>query len=251
MRLGLALSALLFTSGILLPLLLIAWLAAGALIATSAGMTLVHSGSLEEEVFAGCVRIAAAVDVVVLVAICLAWIARLAKASFFTLGAGWFIRYPVPLSGLALLAALGAVTAFAGNRASAAAQYTTTIVVLANTYFFAVLTVAGTVIALHLGWSRFRSWTVASAYRTGAWTMFFTFAGLAGLAVQQLDWKNAPAAELRAQIDLDPLRNAESVIELQRAALCIAASEALEAGADCAACATAATPPECARALGR
>lgn len=257
MRLGFTLSALLFTYGVLLPLLLIAWLAVGALIATSAGVTLVHSGSLEEDVFAGCVRIAAALDVAVLVAICLAWIARLARASFFTLGAGWIIRHPVPLSALGLLAALGAVTAFAGHRASAAGQYATTIVVLANTYFFAALTVVWTLIAVVVAWSRLRRWTVASAYRTGAWTMIFAFAGLGGLAAQRLDWEQAPTAELRAQLDLDPLMNAASIIELQRTALCIAAREVLEAGADCAGCAAGATelrgltPPGCARALGR
>lgn len=246
MRVGLSLSVVLFSCGVVLPLLLFTWLVAGALIATSAGMALVHSGSFDPDVFVGCARLAAAVDVAVLVGICLAWIGRLARASFFTAGAGFYLRHPVPLSALCLLAALGAVTAFAGDRASTAAQYATTIVVLANTYFFALLAVAWSLIALHTAWSRFREWSVASAYRTGACTMIFALVGLAGLAIQQRDWGN-PAGELRAQIDLAPLMNAADAIAFQQAALCIASHEVLEASSD----GDAAPPPECARVLGR
>jgi hypothetical protein len=249
MRLGLSLSALLFSYGVVLPLLLFAWLAVGVLIASSAGMALVHSGSLHDDIFPICTRIAAAINVVVLVGICLAWIARLAKASFFTAfttGGGLILRHPVPLAALFLLAALGAVTAFAGNRASIAAQYATTIVVLANVYFFALLTVACSLAALHASWSRFRESTVASAYRTGVCTTMLAFVGLGGLAVQQRDWA-APAEELRAQIDLAPLLNAADMTDFQQAALCIASHEVLEARGD----GGAEPPPECARVLGR
>ena len=241
---GLSFSAFLFSYGVVLPLLLSAWLAAGVLIATSAGVALLHSGSLDHDVFTHCARIAAAINVAVLVGVCLAWIGRLAKASFFTCSAGLYVRHPIPLSALVLLASLGAVTAFAGNRASVPAQYATTIVVLANTYFFALLTVAWSLLALHAAWSRFREWTAGSAYLTGAWTMIFVLTGLGGLAIQQRGGV-VPAGQLRAQIDLAPLKNAEGMTGFQRAALCLAADQVIDGGAR-----SAGASPECARVLG-
>lgn len=239
LRAGLGIAALLFGYGVVVPLLLVAWLSAAALLSAGAGLALRRAGGLEHDVFARCTAAGAALVVLVLAAICLAWVLRLYRSSFFARPVGGFIRHPVPLAALALLAALAAATALAGS-ASPAARYAVTTVVLANTYFFALLVVLGSLLAINGAWRRLHRWSVASAARTGLCAALLTAAGSAGATLQHLGWHEHHAAAFLTHIDLAPLAHAQSAVELQERALCLAADELLAGrapGAQPAACA--------------
>lgn len=241
LRAGLGLAALLFGYGVVVPLLLVAWLSAAALLSAGAGLALRRAGGLEHDVFARCTAAGAAVVVLVLAAICLAWVLRLYRSSFFARPAGGFIRHPVPLAALGLLAALVAATALAGS-ASPAARYAVTTVVLANSYFFALLVMLGSLLAINGAWRRLHRWSVASAARAGLCAALLTAAGAAGATLQHLGWRERPAAAFLTHIDLAPLARAQSAIELQERALCLAAGERRAGRAQ---------PPACAARRGR
>lgn len=242
LRAGLVIAALLFGYGVMVPLLLVAWLSAAALLSAGAGLALLRAGDLEHDVFARCTAAGAALVILVLAAICSAWVLRLCRSSFFARPAGGFIRHPVPLAALGLLAALAAATALAGT-ASPAARYAVTTVVLANTYFFALLVVLGSLLAINRAWQWLHRWSVASAARTGLCAALLTAAGAAGAALQHLGWHERPTAAFLTRIDLAPLARARSAVELQQRALCLASGELLAGRA--------APPPACAARLGR
>jgi RNA polymerase sigma factor (sigma-70 family) len=231
MSFGLSIAGLLFLYGTVLQLLVVAWLGAGALLSASAGMALVHSGELAPAPFARSATLAAGLDGVLLFGIFCAWVARRAPKHGPAEETGLYEKHPVPLTAMGLLAALGAVTAALGDSSSSAAHRVTTVVVMANAYFFALLAFVWSIVIVHACLTRFQRWTLASAYRTGAWTMLFALAGVAGMVLRKAEWYAAPLAELREDVDLEPLLHADGVIDFQEKALCIAAGEAIEAGA--------------------
>lgn len=231
MSFGLSMAGLLFLYGTVLQLMIVAWLGAGALLSASAGMALVHSGELAPAPFARSATIAACLDGVLLFGVFCAWLARRAPKHDPAEKAGLYETHPVPLTALGLLAALGAVTALLGDSASTAAHRVTTIVVMANAYFFALLAFAWSLLIVHACITKFQRWTLASAYRTGAWTILFGLAGLAGVVLREAEWYERPLAELREDVDLEPLLHADGVFDFQEKAMCLAAGEAIEAGA--------------------
>lgn len=231
LRAGLVLAALLFGYGVAIPALLVAWLAIAALLSAGAGMMLKRMASLDQSVLHGSTGLAVGLVVVELAVICLAWVLRLWRASFFARPAGGFVRHPVPLVALVQLAALAAVSLVAGKASSTTGQYTITTVVLANSYFFAVLFVLGSAVLFHSAWHRLHEWGVRTTPRASLFAAALASAGAAGALVQALDWHVRPTAALLERIDLTPQPHPHGAVDLQELALCLASGELISARA--------------------
>ena len=237
---ALSTSALVFGCGVLLQLMVMLWLAEVSFLTAGAGMVLLHSGNLDLDTIDACSKVALGINGILLIGLVGAWFARQAPASSTSGPPGLYERHPVMLSAVGLLTALGAVTAFAGNGAFAGAREITTTVMLANTYFFALLFVCWSMRWVEKAWSKFKQRVLASSALTGAWTAMFSLFGIGGFALAEAEWYSRPLANLQGKVELGALREADDAFEFQQAALCLAANEWLEAGA------SGTPPPECA-----
>ena len=225
MKVALFAGATVFALGTLVQLMVLAWLAIGAIITAVAGSILVRTGGLEPKTFATCVKTAIALDVVLLVAIALASVARRVVQSEAPGTVGPYLRHPVMRTAAGLLIALGVVTA-AGWKPSVYFPYPlATIVVLANAYFFALLTLLYTGKVVDGIWTPLKSWAQETPYRTGCLTATLILLGLTGFALKKIHVAHTAVQRLAAEIELERPPAVEGFVDAQLAALCIAAAE--------------------------
>lgn len=242
MTTGFGLAGIFFAYGIVLKLLVATWIGIGAFVSAGAGLTLFHSGSLEPDLYAHSVVVAAIVNVVLLLGLGLAWLVRHYPPDE-PIQLNLYGRHPLAVTAIGLLAAFGASVALFGSSTSSAADRITTIVVLTNAFYFTMLGIAGSMRIVTAMALAFERWTLASAYRAGVLTVLLIFGGLGGVALQKSSWYQASLAELRQDVDLKALAAADGVVDTLATAMCIAANEALEGGV------SGTSAPECARLL--
>lgn len=221
MKLGLDIAALIAVFGMVLQLLMLLWLGVAVLIVVSAGTALLRAGIFDPDIFAVCAVRAALTDAGLLLAG--AWLARPSASRSLRIS-GPYVRYPVTLTALGLLAGLGGVTAFGWSGSTEFAQVATTII-LANAYFFALLAVAWTLRSTVAVWVALRSWARASAYRMGAMTISLALVGILGVGLLWVRWYAIGALEVNQEVQLAPILTAEGIIDAQLAGLCIASEE--------------------------
>jgi DNA-directed RNA polymerase specialized sigma24 family protein len=224
MRAALIGGAVVFALGALVQVVAALWLVAVTAITGVAGSILAHTGGLEPKTFATCVVVAIVLDAALLLAIVIASIRRRSHRDAAAEPAG-ASRGLVARTAAGLLVALLAVTA-AGWKHSAYFPYPlATIVVLANTYFFALLSLLYTARAVDKTWKASRAWAQTTPYRTGLLTATLVLLGLAGFALRKTELGGEPVRRLIAHIHPDQVPALSGFADGQLAALCIAAEE--------------------------
>lgn len=224
-----------------MPALVVAWLAAGALLATGAGLVLFTAGSMDPEVFRTSASTAVILDAVLLLGIGLAGRTRAAAGDE---AVGGYARHPALWTSLGLLALLGASAGLLASSAeSALADRAATIITLCNLGFFALLCAAGTTGLLFWLAGGVRRWALATPYRAGMMTTLLLLSAVGARVALAERWHAAPLAELRADVDLQALWEARGALDFTQRALCVAANEAIEGGV------AATSAPECATLL--
>lgn len=244
MALGFQLAAYFFLGVVVSRLMLAAWIGAGAVISAGAGLTLFHSGTLDPDLYAHSLVVAAIVDAVLLLGIGLVWLVRRFppdEAMEFNV----YGRHPVGLTAVSLLAALGACVALLGSSTATIADRITTVVVLASALYFSVLVVAWSLALAFSIASAFARWALSSPYLTGVFTVLLVAGGLGGSALRASRWARTSLAELRQDVDVKALSDADGLVDFLATAMCVAANEALEGGV------AGTSAPECARLLAR
>jgi RNA polymerase sigma factor (sigma-70 family) len=225
MKAALYVGAGVFAYGMLVQLVAIAWVAIGAAIVTVSGSILVRTGGLEPRTFATCVTAAIVLDAVLLFAIVLASIARRVNQASTAGAEGAYLRRPVLVTAAGLLIALLAVTAAGWKRSPYFPYPLATIVVLANAYFFALISVLYTGRIVDWTWAPLKSWAQMSPYRTGLLTATLVLLGVAGVAARKSDWTRESVRRLAAEVELEQPPATTGFVDTQLAALCIAAEE--------------------------
>jgi DNA-directed RNA polymerase specialized sigma24 family protein len=214
-----------FAYGALVQLVAIAWVAIGAAIVTASGSILVRTGGLEPRTFGTCVTAAIVLDAVLLFGIVIASIARRVNQDPAAASESTYLRRPVLVTAVWLLIALLTVTAAGWKRSPYFPYPLATIVVLANAYFFALMSVLYTGRVVDWIWSPLKSWAQSSPYRTGLLTATLVLLGIAGVAARKTDWARESVGRLAAEAEQERPPAAAGFVDVQLAALCIAAEE--------------------------